>query len=218
MLASLAMMAITIAFYAMIFSTYYFFLPHTFNTFLVASAISLVVVGWCQRWPIPVALVVMACFSVSLLAGSSAMIAAITVAMRRRWWEVIGLGIVWIAIGSRVVLRGAFYLGIDRHDGWSVLATSLVLLTAIAYGACVAVGWYIGSRSARIASLQAHAEAIEREQAERIEKARTAERTRIAREMHDVLAHRISLVAIHSGALAYRTDLSPEEEIGRAHV
>jgi signal transduction histidine kinase len=34
-----------------------------------------------------------------------------------------------------------------------------------------------------------------------------AERTRIAREMHDVLAHRISLLALHAGALEVRPDL-----------
>ncbi len=36
--------------------------------------------------------------------------------------------------------------------------------------------------------------------------------------MHDVLAHRISLVTMHAGALAYRTDLTADEmrEHGRA--
>ena len=36
-----------------------------------------------------------------------------------------------------------------------------------------------------------------------------AERTRIAREMHDVLAHRISLLALHAGGLEVRPDLPP---------
>jgi signal transduction histidine kinase len=37
-----------------------------------------------------------------------------------------------------------------------------------------------------------------------------AERTRIAREMHDVLAHRISLMALHAGALEVLPDLPPD--------
>jgi signal transduction histidine kinase len=58
----------------------------------------------------------------------------------------------------------------------------------------------------------------EREQAARIDQARVTERTRIAREMHDVLAHRISLVALHAGALAYRDDLTRDETAGTAEI
>ena len=41
--------------------------------------------------------------------------------------------------------------------------------------------------------------------------ARTAERTRIAREMHDVLAHRLSLLAVQAGALEFHPDAEPSE-------
>ena len=57
-----------------------------------------------------------------------------------------------------------------------------------------------------------HAEA---EQELRVEQVRYAERTRIAREMHDVLAHRISLLSLHAGALEFRPD-APPEEVARA--
>ena len=45
-----------------------------------------------------------------------------------------------------------------------------------------------------------------------------AERTRIAREMHDTLAHRLTLVATTAGALEYRTDLSKEQVASAAGV
>jgi signal transduction histidine kinase len=48
-----------------------------------------------------------------------------------------------------------------------------------------------------------------------LEQTRQAERTRIAREMHDVLAHRISLLSLHAGVLEFRPD-APPEEIARA--
>jgi signal transduction histidine kinase len=50
-----------------------------------------------------------------------------------------------------------------------------------------------------------------------VEEARHAERERIAREMHDVLAHRISLLAVHAGALEVRRS-APDDERRAAAV
>ena len=70
---------------------------------------------------------------------------------------------------------------------------------------------YIGSRRELLWTLRDRAERAEDDQALRVEQGRLNERHRIAREMHDVLAHRISLIAMHAGAMAYRKDLTAEE-------
>jgi signal transduction histidine kinase len=51
----------------------------------------------------------------------------------------------------------------------------------------------------------------EAEQESRAEQARLAERARIAREMHDVLAHKVSLIAMHAGALEMQRVPDPEQ-------
>lgn len=73
----------------------------------------------------------------------------------------------------------------------------------------------IRARRAVIASLRERARRAEAEQARRVDDTRRAERTRIAREMHDVLAHRLSLLATFAGALEYHPD-APPEQLSRA--
>src|SRR5690606_38211378 len=89
---------------------------------------------------------------------------------------------------------------------WNSIVTQALLALAVA-----AVAYAIGARRAVSQSLHERLEATEREQAARVAQAKAAERTRIAREMHDVLAHRISLVAMHASALNYREDLTEGE-------
>ena len=60
---------------------------------------------------------------------------------------------------------------------------------------------YIGSRRELIWTLRQRAETAEAERDLRAAQARSTERARIAREMHDVLAHRISQISMHAGAL-----------------
>ena len=74
---------------------------------------------------------------------------------------------------------------------------------------------FVRARRQLVASLRERAERAEAEQQLRVEQAQAQERARIAREMHDVLAHRISLLSMHAGALEFRPDADPEE-IARA--
>jgi signal transduction histidine kinase len=65
----------------------------------------------------------------------------------------------------------------------------------------VLLGLYMGARKQLLVSLQERAARLEREQHLLAERARGEERTRIAREMHDVVANRISVMVVHAGAL-----------------
>lgn len=95
-------------------------------------------------------------------------------------------------------------------DGWTGASTFELTLAVAGVVIVTLAGLLAQSRAAESHSRTAAEGArYEAEQA-RIEQARLAERERIAREMHDALAHRLSLVAMHAGALAFRTDLDAE--------
>ncbi|MFE9629186.1 sensor histidine kinase [Streptomyces sp. NPDC006527] len=73
-----------------------------------------------------------------------------------------------------------------------------------------AVGWGLFVRA-----LRERAERAESEAALRAEQARHREREAIAREMHDVLAHRLSLLSVHAGALEFHPH-APAEQVQQA--
>lgn len=154
------------------------------------------------RWPLPVTVLTVAATAVSASAIGAWVVCQVSLSARRRWPEI--LPTAGLAVATGQVL---YEVQPDQPLPWY---TNLIF-TALATGVVVAVGMYIGARRELIASLRDRADRAEREQALRLATARTSERTRIAREMHDALAHRMSLVALHAGALAYRTDLSPAE-------
>jgi signal transduction histidine kinase len=79
-----------------------------------------------------------------------------------------------------------------------------LLLTAVALG----WGLFVRARRQLVQSMHVQADRAGDE-------AREAERRRIAREMHDVLAHRLSLLSVHAGALEFNRD-APAEEVAEA--
>ena len=99
---------------------------------------------------------------------------------------------------------------VDGVPLW-VVAAVLVAVTA----AVVAWGMFVRARRQLVVSLHERAARAEGEQRLRVEQAQQLERTRIAREMHDVLAHRLSLLSMHAGALEFRPD-APPAEVARA--
>jgi signal transduction histidine kinase len=108
--------------------------------------------------------------------------------------------------------------------GWSWIEDGRPTATAAVWGALSAaavafVGVHAATRRALVQSWLARAQSSEVENQLREEKARAAERTRIAREMHDALAHKVSLIALHAGALELTASgSSPPIERGAALI
>ena len=180
-----------------------------FWTDLALGALGFVLVAWRRRFPVPVAAIANTLSFVSWSSAGPATLALVSLATRRRWREIIPVGVLSLA--------GGFVLESYNPVNNDAVAFTLPFIVAIV---AVTVGWgmYIGSRRELLATLRERARTAEAEQAARVAQARTAERSRIAREMHDVLAHRISLVTMHAGALTYRQDLTADEMRATAGV
>lgn len=160
---------------------------------------------WRRRFPLAVAMAVAIASTASALATGAALVALCSISTRRRPVEI---GAVVLAYVTASQFAVALYPVPSTPPGTAWFQLAVPALTA---GIAVAVGMAIGARRVEVRSLRERAESAEREQTARAAQARTLERNRIAREMHDVLAHRISLVAMQAGVLDHRGDLAAEE-------
>ena len=177
------------------------------STLAAATACGLLAAGllWLRRrQPVGVAVVCMALGAFSTFAVPAAVIALFTVAVHRRFAVVAA-----VTAFSLAMLPVNLALHPGSSDSVSVMAT--VLFTA----GVIAWGMFVRARRQLVLSLRDRTHRAESEQQLRVEQARHQERAQIAREMHDVLAHRISLLSMHAGALEFRPD-APPAEIERA--
>jgi signal transduction histidine kinase len=178
---------------------------------VVVGVLALVLVPFRHRAPLLVSVLVIVGSAVSTLAVGAAALALVSLAARRRPVE--------IAIGGGVfvlssVLGEGLYSVDDTTPLWQIVVASVVVIALV-----VAIGVGIGQRRALLDGLRERAALLERDQQLREDRAREQERAHLAREMHDVLGHRLSLVALHAGALEYRgRSLSPDETVEAAGV
>lgn len=89
-----------------------------------------------------------------------------------------------------------------------VLDALFVLFSTIT--AAVALGLVVRIRRAQLAVLRDRAARLEIERDQRSRLAAAAERTRVAREMHDIIGHNLSVIITLADGGAYATDLAPE--------
>ncbi|WP_436840285.1 sensor histidine kinase [Streptomyces flavofungini] len=159
-----------------------------------------------RRWPVGLAVAMVAVGVLSNTSGGAAVVAYFTLAVHRPWKYS-----AWV-VGASVVLMVPFYWWRPDPDLPYVLS---IVLTSLFAATTVAWGMLVRSRRQLLLALRDRARRAENEAALRAEKAQQLAREAIAREMHDVLAHRLTLLSVHAGALEFRPD-APREEVARA--
>ena len=172
---------------------------------LGAGVVASVALFWRRRFPsIVTAVTVLAMLTAGIFVPLG--LALLTLAIRRR-----DLVLALLSLAGYV----AYVLNTWGGDGqlWVPVFTGPFLI-----GTWVAVGAYVGARRDLMVSLRDRAERAEAERELRSEQARLGERSRIAQEMHDVLAHKVSLIALHAGGLEVNPAVGPEKVEGSARL
>ncbi|MGW0842747.1 sensor histidine kinase [Streptomyces sp. NPDC002787] len=172
----------------------------------VLGALACTAVWLRRRWPVGLAVAMVPVCFVSNTAGGAGLVAFFTLTVHRPFRYVAWVG------GVSLVLNPLFFWlrpDPDVSYPWAVFLS--VLLTA----AIVGWGMFVRSKRQLMLSFRDRARRAETEAALRAEQAQRLAREAIAREMHDVLAHRLTLLSVHAGALEFRPD-APRAEIARA--
>jgi signal transduction histidine kinase len=118
----------------------------------------------------------------------------------------------WGVAAAAAILELGVLLAALKYTDDSTLA-SFVALSAFVVAAG-ALGVYMRTRRQHIAALHERAHQLERERDQQARLATAAERARIAREMHDVVAHNLSVMI----ALADGARLTAAQDPGKAEI
>jgi len=166
------------------------------------SLAAVAMLWWRRRWPTAVAVVAVAAAAISPALVVPLVVALFTVAVLRPPRTI--LTVATLALLPRPV----YFLTHSLFSG-AQMASAVIVSVLIA----AAIGWGLFVRSL--------SERTERAEAEAVLRGRHAQRQAredIAREMHDVLAHRLSLLSVHAGALEFNSGASAQETARAAAV
>ncbi len=159
-----------------------------------------------RRWPVGLAVAMLPVSLVSATAGGAVLAALFTLAVHRPFRYVAWIG------GASLAVMPLYYWMRPEPDLPFLASLFIAFLLAV-----TVLGWGLLVRSKRqlLLSLRDRARHAEAEARLRAEQAQRLAREAIAREMHDVLAHRLTLLSVHAGALEFRPD-APREDVARA--
>jgi signal transduction histidine kinase len=156
---------------------------------LPLGALACVSLWWRRRFPLGVSLLAVPALALANSSFGAGMVITANLALRVPWRRSLPV------LGLYVVASAPNALFVSDSHGADWTTEAFVLAYYLVFFA-----WGTALRARRQLVV-----ALREEHARRLAGTRRAERAAIAREMHDVLAHRISLLSVHAGALAYRT-------------
>ncbi|WP_244204397.1 sensor histidine kinase [Streptomyces africanus] len=162
-----------------------------------------------RRRPLGLAVAMTAVTFVSDTAGGAGLIALFTLAVHRPFRYV-----AWVGGINAAMVPLYYWVRPDPDVPYLVSVPFAVLLTV----ATVGWGMFVRAKRQLMVSLRDRARRAETEARLRAEQAQRLAREAIAREMHDVLAHRLTLLSVHAGALEFRPDAPPAETARAAGV
>jgi signal transduction histidine kinase len=123
-------------------------------------------------------------------------------------YSVAAYGTRWVSLAGLAVAElgsVAVQLTPGRFQAPTVVSNALVI------GAAWLLGHFVGVRRAYTARLEERTAELEQAREELARRAVTKERLRLARELHDVVAHAMSVIAVQSGVGAHVASTQPEE-------
>lgn len=177
---------------------------------LTLDVVLIVFFVWRRRWPVPLTLAACAASVVLPIDGFLPLVGLVTVVVLVRDWQV---PVTLIAVIAAVVVsvrrdtrgrypvqsfwRSIFTIDPGREFPWWLVA----LVSAVLVGSTVLIAVAIRARRQLTAAQETGNASRLKLDILGSEVARQAERERIAREVHDVLGHRLSLLCLHAGAL-----------------
>ncbi|MFD4376480.1 sensor histidine kinase [Streptomyces sp. NPDC058486] len=180
-----------------------------------------------RRWPITVVLVSIAVAPAEMgfLMGIVGLYSLAASEVPRRYTALLaGMSTVAVFVVTAVEMRRDIAAQADDFDPSSWYVPVMALFMTLGLNAPpVLFGLYIGARRRLMESLRERADSLEQELSlladraeQRAQWARQEERRRIAREMHDVVAHRVSLMVVHAAALQAVALKDPQKAVRNA--
>ena len=152
-----------------------------------------------RRWPLPALAVAGLVAAVAPEEAGGVIIPALailyTIATRRPWPAPAPLAVAVVAVVAAAELLSAHPERVTNAIG-----------VAVECAAAVALGLYVGARRAYIEALRDRADRADRERELMSDRAVAEERVRIAQDLHDVVAHNVSLMVVQAQALGVTVD------------